>query len=144
MILKLQEMTKDREDKMNALWSEFQQILRNYAENTEEKYTEYVEMRERDNADTKEIHQHYLEITKATKEITMLKSVLEAQSNEHQIHVNQLNQYQTLLKEKQKRLKTTMGSSEKMHKKIMKTLVISSTEVNTVRFSADIKFIVFK
>lgn len=126
-------MTKDREDKMSALWSEFQLILRNYAENTEEKYTEYVEMRERDNADTKEINKHYLDITKATKEITMLKSVLEAQSNEHQIHVNQLNQYQTLLKEKQKRMKTTMGAREKMHKKLMKTLVISSTEVDTVR-----------
>lgn len=125
-------MTKDREDKMNGLWSEFQLVLRNYSENTEEKYTEYVEMRERDNADTKEIHQHYLDITKATKVITMLKSVLEAQSNEHQIHVNQLSQYQALLKEKQKRLKTTMGASEKIHKKLMKILVISSTDVDTV------------
>lgn len=73
MILKLQEMTKDREDKMNGLWSEFQQILRNYSEKTQEKYAEYVEMRERDNADTKEIHQHYLEIAKATRDISLLK-----------------------------------------------------------------------
>lgn len=117
---------------MNALWSEFQQLLRNYSESTEEKYTEYVEMRDRDNADTKEINQHYTEISKATRDISLLKGVLEAQSNEHQIHVNQLNQYQELLKEKQKRLKTTMNASEKTHKKMMKVLVISSTDVEAV------------
>lgn len=142
MILKLQEMTKDREDKMNALWSEFQQMLRNYSESTEEKYTEYVEMRDRDNADTKEIHQHYLEIAKATRDISLLKSVLEAQTNEHQIHMNQLNQYQGLLKEKQKRLKTAMNASEKTHKKMMKTLVISSTDVEAV--SVDINVTINK
>lgn len=132
MILKLEEITKDREDKMNGLWSEFQQVLRNYSERTEEKYAEYVEMRDRDNADTKEIHHHYLEIAKATRDISLLKSILEAQSNEHQIHVNQLNQYQGLLKDKQKRLKTAMNGSEKSHKKWLKTLVVSSNEVNTV------------
>lgn len=133
MILKLQEITKDREDKMNGLWSEFQEVLRNYSEKTGEKYAEYVEMRERDNADTKEIHQHYLEIAKATRDISLLKSILEAQSNEHQIHVNQMNQYQSLLKEKQQKLKSTINSSEKTHKKLMKALVVSSTDVNTVR-----------
>lgn len=134
MILKLQEITKDREDKMNKLWSEFQVVLRNYSENTQEKYTEYVEMRERDNADTKEIHQHYLEIAKATRDISLLKSILEAQSNEHQIQMNQINQYNDLLKEKQKRMKTSMASNEKLNKELMKTLVINSTDVNTVSY----------
>lgn len=141
MILKLQEITKDREDKMNILWSEFQTVLRNYSENTQEKYTEYVEMRERDNADTKEIHQHYLEIAKATRDISLLKSILEAQSNEHQIQVNQINQYNDLLKEKQKRMKTSMATNEKINKELMKTLVINSTDVNTVSYELDILFI---
>lgn len=133
MILRLQEITKDREEKMSELWTEFQQVLRNYADSTKEKYSEYVEMRNRDNADTKEIHQHYLEVAKATRDISMLKSVLEAQSNEHQIHMNQLNQYKGLLKDKQKQLKTAINGSEKIHKKLMKTLVVSSTEINTVK-----------
>lgn len=133
MILRLQEITKDREDKMNGLWMEFQQVLRNYADSTEEKYSEYVEMRNRDNADTKEIHQHYLEVAKATRDISLLKSILEAQSNEHQIHMNQLNQYKDLLKDKQMKLKANINASEKTHKKLMKTLVVSSTEINTVR-----------
>lgn len=138
MILNLQEMTKDREDKMNALWSEFQQLLQNYSERTGEKYAEYVEMRERDNADTKEIHQHYLEVAKATRDISLLKSVLEAQSNDHQIRISQINQYRDLLKEKETKLKTAMSANEKIHKKLITTLVVSSTEVNTVsNFTSD-------
>lgn len=125
-------MTKEREDKMNSLWSEFQQLLRNYSEKTHEKYAEYVEMRERDNADTREIHQHYLEIANATRDISLLKSVLEAQISDHQMHVNQIKQYDKLLKDKKKRLKVTMNASEKTHKKMMKILVVSSTKVNTV------------
>lgn len=132
MILKLQEMTKDREAKMNALWMEFQQLLRNYSEKTGEKYTEYIEMRERDNADTSEIQQHYLEVARATRDISLLKSIIEAQSNEHQIRVNQVNQYRELLKEKEKKLKTEMGCNEKTNKKLMTTLVVSSTDVNDV------------
>lgn len=132
MILKLQEMTKDREAKMNALWMEFQQLLRNYSEKTGEKYTEYIEMRERDNADTSEIQQHYLEVARATRDISLLKSIIEAQSNEHQIQVNQVNQYRELLKEKEKKLKTEMGCNEKTNKKLMTTLVVSSTDVNDV------------
>lgn len=132
MILKLQEMTKEREDKMNDLWTEFQQLLRKYSEKTGEKYTEYVEMRERDNSDTKEIRQHYLEVARATRDISLLKSILEAQSTEHQIRVNQVNQYRELLKEKETKLKMEMSSNEKTNKKLMTTLVICSTEVNNV------------
>lgn len=117
MILKLQEMTKDREAKMNALWMEFQQLLRNYSEKTGEKYTEYIEMRERDNSDTSEIQQHYFEVARATRDISLLKSIIEAQSNEHQIRVNQVNQYRELLKEKEAKLKMEMGTNEKTNKK---------------------------
>lgn len=138
MILKLQEVTQDREDKLNGLWTEFQQVLQNYKDTTGEKYTEYVEMRERDNSDTKEIHQHYLEIAKATRDISLLKSILEAQSNEHQINVNQLNQYQRLLKDRKNKLKSAMNSSEKTHKKLMKALVVKCTEVDTVGGQKDV------
>lgn len=132
MILKLQEVTKDREAKMNGLWSDFQAMLKKYSETTSEKYAEYVELRDRDNADTNEIHRHYLEIARATRDLSLLKSILETQTHEHQLHMKQLNDYQKLLMEKQKKLKNAIGTSEKMNKKRLKTLVICSTEVNTV------------
>lgn len=132
MMLKLQNVVKDREEKMNALWTEFQLNLSNYSEKTGEKYTEYVELRERDNADTKEIHQHYLDISRATRDIALLKEVFETQTHDHQAHINQLKEYRKLLMEKQRKMKTAMVSGEKMHKKRLKTLVICSTEVNKV------------
>lgn len=132
MMLQLQNVTKDREEKMNALWTEFQTILQNYSEKTGEKYAEYVELRDRDNADTREIHQHYLDISKATRDIALLKDVLESQMHDHQMHMKQLKDYHRLLMDKQKTIKTAMASSEGMHKKRMKTLVVCSTEMNKV------------
>lgn len=134
MMLQLQHITKDREEKMNALWTEFQIILQNYSEKTGEKYGEYVELRDRDNADTREIHQHYLDISKATRDIALLKDVLESQTHDHQMHMKQLKDYHRLLMDKQKKIKTAMASSEGTHKKRMKTLVVCSTEMNKVRY----------
>lgn len=133
MMLRLGEITQDREEKMNVLWSKFQVLLKGYSEATGKKYAEYVELRERDNAATMEIQQHYLEIARATRDISLLKSILESQTHEHQLHMRQLNDYQKTLMEKQKRLKGGMANTEKVNKKRLKTLVICSTEVNTVR-----------
>lgn len=132
MMLRLEEITKDREEKMNVLWSKFQVLLRSYSEATGEKYAEYVELRERDNAATMEIHQQYLEIARSTRDISLLKSILESQTHEHQLHMRQLNDYQTTLMEKQKKLKIGMNNTEKVNKRQLKTMVICSTEVNTV------------
>lgn len=134
MLLQLQNVTKDREEKMNALWTEFQAILQTYSEQTGEKYAEYVELRERDNADTRENHQHYLDISKATRDIALLKDVLESQTHDHQMHMKQLKDYHRLLVEKQKKIKAAMASSEGMHKKRMKTLVVCSTEMNKASY----------
>lgn len=132
MLLQLQNVTKDREEKMNTLWTEFQTILQTYSDQTGEKYAEYVELRDRDNADTREIHQHYLDISKSTRDIALLKDVLESQTHDHQMHMKQLKDYHKLLVVKQKTIKTAMASSENMHKKRMKTLVVCSTEMNKV------------
>lgn len=131
-MLRLEECTQDREEKMNVLWSKFQVVLKGYSEATGEKYAEYVELRERDNAATTEIHRHYLEIARATRDISLLKSILESQTHEHQLHMRQLDDYQQTLMVKQKNLKGGMSNTEKVNKKRLKTLVICSTEVNTV------------
>lgn len=135
MMLQLQNVTKDREVKMNALWTEFQAILQNYSEKTGDKYAEYVELRQRDNADTKEIHQHYLDISRATRDIALLKDILESQASDHQMHMKQLKDYHKLLMGKQKKIKTAMSSTENVYKKRMKTFVVCSTEMNKVRFN---------
>lgn len=137
MMLRLEEITQEREEKMNVLWSKFQVLLKDYSEATGEKYAEYVELRAHDNAATMEIHQHYLEIARSTRDISLLKSILESQNHEHQLHMRQLNDYQKTLIEKQKKLKSGMNNTEKVNRKRLKTMVICSTEVNTV---SDIRY----
>lgn len=132
MILKLETLTKQREHKMSGLWHEFQSILNDYSDRTEEKYGEYVQLRDRDNADTKEIRQHYVEIERATNEIGKLKNTLESERFEHKIHIDQLNDYKRLLLEKQKRLKMSMEMGEKIDKDRMRQLVMCSTQANAV------------
>lgn len=135
MILKLRNLSKRREEEMNGLWTNFQTMLRTYAQNTEEKYAEYTELRNRDNADTKDIHQHYLDIARATDDLSYLKSVLESIFCEHEIHINQLHNYQKLLLEKQRKFKWNMSLGDKMDKERMKKVVICSTRINTVLFN---------
>lgn len=132
MLLRLETMTKQREDKMNRLWQTLQSVLRDYSAQTEEKYSEYVELRERDNADTKHIHQNYMEIARLMGEIGQLKAVLEAGKLEDNIHTDQLSDYKRLLQERQAALKRTMDAGQKTDKEQMLQLVVCGTQANAV------------
>lgn len=133
MILNLETITKQREDKMNELWKIFQNILTNYSEQTEEKYNEYVQLREQDNADTKEIKDHYIEIAKITEQIKNIKDNLHTDKIQHNIHVNQLKKYKNCLREKYQQLKTEMESNQKYDKEKLKCLVVCCTKADEVR-----------
>lgn len=139
MLLRLETMTKQREDKMNRLWQMLQSILREYSARTEEKYGEYVELRERDNADTKQIRQNYMEIARVTGEIGQLKATLEAGNFEHKIHMDQLGDYKKLLRAKQTALKQNMDAGQKVDKERMLQLVVCSTQANAVIFAVHIQ-----
>lgn len=132
MLLRLETMTKQRDAKMNRLWQTLQSILRDYSASTEEKYTEYVELRERDNADTKQIRQNYMEIARFTGEIGQLKATLQAGNFEHKIHMDQLCDYKKLLQAKQTALKRIMDAGQKIDKERMLQLVVCGTQANTV------------
>lgn len=132
MLLRLDAMTAQREENMNHLWQTLQTILRDYSARTEEKYGEYVELRERDNADTKNIRQNYMEIARITGEIGQLKATLEAGNLEHRIHVDQLRDYKKLLQAKQTALKRNMDAGQKIDKERMLKLVMCGTQANAV------------
>lgn len=132
MLLRLETMTKQREDKMNRLWQTLQSVLRDYSAQTEERYSEYVELRERDNADTKHIHQNYMAIARVMGEIGQLKAVLEAGKSEDNIHMDQLGDYKKMLQTKQAAVKRTMDGGQKTDKEQMLQLVVCSTQANAV------------
>lgn len=132
MLLRLETMTKQREDQMNQLWQQLQSILRDYSSRTEEKFNEYVELRERDNADTKQIRQNYLEIARVTADVGQLRASLDASNFEHKIHMDQLRDYKKLLQARQTFLKRNMERGQKIDKERMLRLVVGGTEANAV------------
>lgn len=136
MILRLETMTNEREAKMNDLWQKLQLFLADYSIQSEEKFNEYVQLRERDNADTKEIKQHYSEIDQATNQIITLKEVLAAEEVDHRIHVNQLEEYKKLLQDEYNRLKEKMENSRKSDREKLKLFVVCSTKAHEVRNEA--------
>ena len=129
MILKLETITEQREQQMDVLWQEFQAILSGYMQRTEEKHSEYVQLRDRDNEDTKHIREHYIEIARATETIVELKTTLETVHFEHDMQVDQLKNYKRLLQEKQKQTKLQMEAGLKLDKERMRQLVVSSVDV---------------
>lgn len=132
MLLNLETLTEQRENEMTDLWKKFQSILTHYSEETNEKYSEYVLLRERDNEDTKQIRQHYIDIAEATNTIADLKNLYETNQIEQKIRMDQLSKYEKLLQEKYKKLKINMENGIKLDKEQMRLLVVCSTETNKV------------
>lgn len=134
MIFNLEIITEQREKQMTDLWKEFQSILADYSEQTNEKYSEYLVLRERDNEDTKQIRQHYIDIAEATNTIADLRNLYETNQIEQTIRMDQLSKYEKLLQEKYKKLKMNMENGLKLDKQQMHLLVVCSTETIKVGF----------
>lgn len=132
MILTLQTITQDREEQMEQLWKQFQSVLNEYLHQTEEFHNEYVDLRQKDDEDTKIIRYHYAEVVRSTDRIAELKLDLDAYRDEHRIHMNELLHYKKLLQDKQTRIKADMESGLKKDKENMRTMVVCSHETNTV------------
>lgn len=132
MILKLETITQQRESHMNDLWHEMQTILKNYLECTEEKMSEYILLRDRDNENTEIIRQHYIEIERAAWTINDLKQKMDTTRTTHKIHLEQLLKYKQLLVDKQNRMKADMEAGLKLDKERMKQLVVCCTDAQKV------------
>lgn len=135
MILKLQTITNDREQQMEKLWKEFQDILNDYLHQTEEYHTEYIELRQRDDEDTKVIRLHYNEVVRATEQIGFLKLDLESLREEQCLHIEELMKYKKLLHEKQKKIKLEMDEGLLKDKNNLRHMVVCSHNAASVRIN---------
>lgn len=129
MILKLEEITKERETYMERLWNEFQTILTNYLRNTEDYRSDYVDLRQRDNSDTKYIENHYLEVARATDIIADLKQRYANLKEEHEFNVEQLTKYRKELHDRSENLKYELEVGLSMDKTKLKQLVLISHDI---------------
>lgn len=131
MMLNLQTMTQDRELQMENLWKEFQSVLNEYLQRTEEFHNEYVDLRQKDDEDTKIIRFHYVEVVRATDLIADLKFGLTAYRDENRIHVVELKRYKKLLLAKQISQKLNMEQGMRKDKDNMRLMVVGSHAANT-------------
>lgn len=132
MILKLQTITHDREQQMEKLWKEFQDILNDYLHQTEEYHNEYIELRQRDDEDTKIIRLHYADVTRATEVIGALKLDLDCLREEQSLHVEELLKYKKLLQEKQRKIKLEMDEGLLKDKNNLRYMVVCSHDAAAV------------
>lgn len=133
MILQLQSVTDEREHAMDRLWRQFQSVLGDYLQRTEEFHGEYVELRKKDDEDTKIIRFHYAEVLRCTDTIADLKHDIARLREEHSVRMDGLEQYKRLLVAKLAERKAVLDDSQLRDKERLRWMVVCSNEAITVR-----------
>lgn len=126
MILQLQNITDESEHHMEQLWREFQSVLATYLQYTEQFHDEYLQLRQRDNDDTKIIRFHYGEVLRTTNMIAELKHRLDVHQTDHRVHVAELQRYKRLLQERQALRKQTMEEGCRRDRENLRWMVVKS------------------
>lgn len=133
MILQLQAITSEREQQMDGLWRQFQSVLAVYLQHTEQFHDEYVQLRQRDDEDTRIIRFHYAEVRRTTNLIAELKHRLDRQVGDHRVHVDALQRYKRLLQVRQASRKRSIEEVGRRDRQGIRWMVVRSDEAITVR-----------
>lgn len=132
MLLQLQTITDEREQHMDRLWREFQAVLADYLQHTEQFHDEYLVLRQRDDEDTKIIRFHYAEVLRTTNLIAELKHRLDTHQTDHRVHVVELQRYKRLLQDRQADRKATMEEGCRGDRENLRWMVVQSDAAITV------------
>ncbi|GAB0088940.1 coiled-coil domain-containing protein 65 [Sergentomyia squamirostris] len=127
MTIRLEEVTKDCEHSMESLWTDFQQVLNAYLTYTQEFHDEYLDLKRRDEEDTKLIQQHYFEVARNTEIISELRYQLSAAREEKIFTVSQLEKFKSKLHQRYDLCKGALLMGEKEDKERIRHLVVNST-----------------
>lgn len=135
MILQLQSITDEREHAMDRLWRQFQSVLTDYLQRTEEFHGEYIELRKKDDQDTQIIRFHYSEVLRCTDLIADLKHDIDKLREEHGVRVEGLKRYKRLLMQKLAERKAVLEEGQLGDKEQLRWMVVCSNEAITVRIT---------
>ncbi|XP_059619803.1 dynein regulatory complex subunit 2 [Phlebotomus argentipes] len=127
MTIRLEEVTKDCEQAMETLWSDFQQVLNNYLSYTQDFHDEYLDLKRRDEEDTKLIQAHYFEVARNTEIIAELRFQLAAAREERDFTVSQLERFRGKLQQRYENSKGALVMGAKEDKERIRRLVVSSS-----------------
>lgn len=129
MTIKLEAITRSRENQIEHLWRQYQQVLDDYVHYTDSFNAEYNNLRERDEYNTKLIRKHCSEIIRATDMISELKIEAENTMEEHEFRVNYLENNRNRLNEQYVALKRALEGALRKDHGTFKHMVVASEEV---------------
>lgn len=131
MTIHLEEVTKDCEQAMETLWADFQQVLNTYLAYTQEFHDEYLDLKRRDEEDTKLIQVHYFEVARNAEVIAELRYQLTAVREEKDFTVSQLEKFKRKLQQRYDHSKAALVMGAKEDKDRIRRLVVGSS--NAIR-----------
>uniref|UniRef100_A0A1B0CZ05 Uncharacterized protein n=1 Tax=Phlebotomus papatasi TaxID=29031 RepID=A0A1B0CZ05_PHLPP len=131
MTIHLEEVTKDCEQAMEIFWTDFQQVLNTYLAYTQEFHDEYLDLKRRDEEDTKLIQVHYFEVARNTEVIAELRYQLTAVREEKDFTVSQLEKFKRKLQQRYDHSKAALVMGAKEDKDRIRRLVVGSS--NAIR-----------
>lgn len=111
---------------MERMWREFQMLLNNYTSYTKEFYEDYLELKQRDELETKVTENHYRELTKCTEVITDLRLETSSSRNSTKLTTEHLDKVKKTLQMEYTTLKKKVAQFRLVDKSRIRDLVTYS------------------
>lgn len=147
MQLRLEQITGGGESKLEALWEEYQSVLAGYGKHLEGFYSEYVDLKQRDDEAAQQISQQGYEIEHLIEQLANLRLLSEEQQFKQQSQLNHRQSIKQQLTQQMQELRQYVDKElEQEHKlfKIMSVESYNAIEVSPSRLiSSNIKLFHF-
>ncbi|KAH8396813.1 hypothetical protein KR215_004592 [Drosophila sulfurigaster] len=129
MQLKLEQITGKGESKLETLWEEYQSVLAGYGKHIEGFYSEYVDLKQRDEESAQQISQQSYEIEHLIEQLSNLRLLSEEQQIKQQAQLEHRQSIKQQLTERFRELRTCVDKELEEEHKLFKLLSVESYDV---------------
>ncbi|XP_017958424.1 dynein regulatory complex subunit 2 [Drosophila navojoa] len=128
MQLKLEKITGRGEGKLEALWQEYQSVLADYGKHIEGFYSEYVDLKQRDEESAQQISQQNYEIEYLTEQLCNLRLLAEEQQIKQQAQLHQRQNIKEELTDRLRELRSYVEKEAEEQHRLFKQMTVESYE----------------
>ncbi|KAL7736073.1 hypothetical protein ACLKA6_003810 [Drosophila palustris] len=129
MQLKLEQITGKGESKLETLWEEYQTVLANYGQHIEGFYSEYVDLKQRDEESAQLISQQSYEIEHLIEQLSNLRLLAEEQQTKQQAQLEHRQSIKQQLTDRFRELRECVDLELETQHKLFKQMSVESHEV---------------
>ncbi|XP_034477388.1 dynein regulatory complex subunit 2 [Drosophila innubila] len=129
MHLKLEQITGQGEAKLETLWEEYQSVLAGYGKHIEGFYSEYVDLKQRDEESAQLISQQSYEIDHLIEQLSNLRLLSEEQQIKQQAQLEHRQSIKQQLTDRFRELRTCVDQELENQHKLFKQMSVESHEV---------------